>query len=99
MWEKGTRGTVVGLQPGIAIMKNSMEESQKLKNHAHMTQQLHLWKYVQRKQKHYTKETSKQPHVQGSNIHNIQNMELTWVSIDGEWIKRLWHIQRSIIQS
>lgn len=52
-----------------------------------MTQQLHLWKYVQRKQKHYTKETSKQPHVQGSNIHNIQNMELTWVSIDG-WMDK-----------
>lgn len=49
-------------------------------------------KICPRKQKHYTKETSKQPHVQG-NVYNIQNMELTWVSIDGWMDKRLWHIQ------
>ena len=42
-----------------------------------MTQQLHFWKYVQREQKHFTKETSKPHHVQRSIIYNIQNMEIT----------------------
>ena len=51
MWNNWNACTLlVGIQHGVAAVKNSLVAPQKIKNYYyHMVQQFHLWVYPQRK--------------------------------------------------
>ena len=98
VWRKGNLPTpLVGMKVGAATMKNRMEVPQKTKNRITIwssnptSGHISRWNYNSKRYMH--------PYVHSSTIHNIQDIETTYMSINRWMDKDVVHIYNGILLS
>ena len=92
MWRKGKPLILlVGMQAGIATLKNSMEVPQDVKDRAILRPSNCTTRYLPQRYTCSEKKGHLHPNVHSSNVHNSQTVEGATKPFN-KWIKRMWYI-------
>ena len=83
---------MVGMKAGAATVENSMEFPQKTKNRTTLWPSNCTTRHLSTGYRCAVSKGHMHPHVYGSTVNNSQSMERAQVSINGEWIKKMWCI-------